>query len=261
MFVVIGFGLVQLRRSPYGRMVVAMKDSPAACATLGMNIVRVKLAVFMLSSAIAGLAGLMWAAQMRTVPNNSNFDGFSSLLLFMIAVVGGIGYVSGALLAGLFLSVLNGALPDIFNMLGEQVPSLHWLFVGIIGNFTRFVGPAIVGIQLGKNPSGIAQRVMDGFRPMGRVPKGVTVWVAGVVALWFVTWQGMLSNWTFALALMASLAVVPRVFMKVWPDRFADMRPAEIEHPDLVGIARPFTRADRERFDRGLALPRTEGGI
>ena len=151
--------------------------------------VRVKLAVFMLSSAIAGLAGLMWAAQMRTVPNNSNFDGFSSLLLFMIAVVGGIGYVSGALVAGMFLSVLSVVMPDIFSMLGREVPSLHWLFVGVIGNFTKFVGPAMVGIQLGKNPSGIAQQVMDGFRPLARVPRGAACWVAGVVALWFATWQ------------------------------------------------------------------------
>lgn len=260
MFAVIGIGLVQLRRSPYGRMIVAMKDSPAASATLGMNIVRVKLAVFMLSSAIAGLAGLMWAAQMRTVPNNSNFDGFSSLLLFMIAVVGGIGYVSGALVAGMFLSVLSVVMPDIFSMLGREVPSLHWLFVGVIGNFTKFVGPAMVGIQLGKNPSGIAQQVMDGFRPLARVPRGAACWAAGVVALWFATWRGAISNWTFALVLIASVVVVPKLFMRIWPDRFADMRRPTEEHPDLIGIARPFTRADRERFDRVLALPHTEGG-
>lgn len=260
MFAVIGIGLVHLRRSPYGRMVVAMKDSPAACATLGMNIVRVKLAVFMLSSAIAGLGGLMWAAQMRTVPNNSNFDGFSSLLLFMIAVVGGIGYVSGALLAGLFLSVISVAMPDIFAMLGHDYPSLKWLFVGLIGNFTKFVGPAMVGIQLGKNPSGIAQQVMDGFRPLTRAPRALAAWAIGAVVLWFVTWRGVMSNWTFAILLMVSALFVPRLIMRARPDRLAHLRVPEVEHPDLIGVARPFTRTDREHFDRMLALPRVEGG-
>ena len=41
-----------------------MKDSPAACATLGLNIVRLKLSVFMLSAAIAGFGGCLYAAQL-----------------------------------------------------------------------------------------------------------------------------------------------------------------------------------------------------
>ena len=36
--------VVALRRGPFGRRLVAMKDSPAACATLGMNLTRTKLA-------------------------------------------------------------------------------------------------------------------------------------------------------------------------------------------------------------------------
>ncbi len=36
-FALIGIGLIALRRSAYGRMIVAMKDSPAACATLGLE--------------------------------------------------------------------------------------------------------------------------------------------------------------------------------------------------------------------------------
>ena len=39
-FAVLGIGLVALRHSGYGRRLAAMKDSPAACATLGMSVVR-----------------------------------------------------------------------------------------------------------------------------------------------------------------------------------------------------------------------------
>ncbi len=38
----------------------------------------------------------------------------------------------------------------------------------MLGNFTKFVGPALIGIGLGRNPSGIAQQIMDGFRPLTR---------------------------------------------------------------------------------------------
>ena len=260
MFVVIGICLVQLRRSPYGRMIIAMKDSPAACATLGMNIIRLKLGVFMLSSALAGLAGLMWAAQGRTIANTTNFDGFASLLLFMIAVVGGIGYVSGALLAGIFLSVLSVAMPNIFIKLGTDYPSLHWLFVTGIGNFTKFVGPAMIGIRLGRNPSGISQQVMDGFRPLKRTPLATATWVAAIVVLWFCSWRGVIGHWTFALVVMASVLVVPRMLKGLFPDRFADDTGPGEEHLDMIGLTRPFGRSDRDRFDRELALPLMDGG-
>ena len=80
LFAILGVALIALRRSAYGRMIVAMKDSPAACATLGLNIVRLKLGVFMVSSGIAGLAGVMWACQQRTLANNNGFDGLARAL-------------------------------------------------------------------------------------------------------------------------------------------------------------------------------------
>ena len=54
--------MIALRRSAYGRRLTAMKNSPAACATLGLNVVRLKLSVFMISAAIAGLGGCLFAA-------------------------------------------------------------------------------------------------------------------------------------------------------------------------------------------------------
>jgi branched-chain amino acid transport system permease protein len=256
MFVIIGVGLVRLRRSAYGRMIIAMKDSPAACATLGMNITRLKLGVFMLSSAIAGLGGLMWASQQRTVPNNNNFDGLASLLLFMIAVVGGIGYVSGALLAGIFLSVLSVVMPNIFVKLGSDYPSLHWLFVTVLGDFTKFVGPAIIGIRLGKNPSGIAHQVMDGFRPLKRVPIWTAAWAASIVVLWALSWRGVIGHWTFALVVIGSVIVVPLALRGIFPERFDVDADAGREDLDLIGLSRPFLASDRDRFDRELALSR-----
>ena len=60
-FVALAALVVWIRRGPFGRRLVAMKDSPAACATLGMNLTRTKLTVFALSAGIAGLGGALLA--------------------------------------------------------------------------------------------------------------------------------------------------------------------------------------------------------
>lgn len=259
MFSIIGIGLIALRRSAYGRMIVAMKDSPAACATLGMNVTRLKLGVFMLSSGISGLGGLMWAAQQRTLANNNGFDGFQSLTLFMIAVVGGIGYVSGALLAGIFLSVLSVVMPNIWHKLGTDYPSLHWLFESVMGNFTKFVGPALIGIGLGKNPSGIAEQVMAGFRPFRRTPLAAGAWVAGLIGLWMLAWREVISNWTFALTVLVSMIVVPMLIKAIHADRFVeDDLEIHGEDLDMIGLGRPFRRSDRAMLDSGLGIVEPE---
>ena len=59
LFGIAGLGVVAMRRSAFGRRLVAMRDSPAACATLGVNLFWTKLAVFAISAGIAGFAGAL----------------------------------------------------------------------------------------------------------------------------------------------------------------------------------------------------------
>ncbi|MBK6671887.1 MAG: hypothetical protein IPG46_20435 [Actinobacteria bacterium] len=90
LFAVIGTLLIVLRRSSGGRRLTALKDSPIACATLGLNLTATKVGVFALSAAIAGAAGATsgrtFLAETLSLP--------SSLSITMIAVVGGIGSVA-----------------------------------------------------------------------------------------------------------------------------------------------------------------------
>ena len=99
-FILVGIGLIALRRSNYGRRLTAMKDSPAAAATLGQNVVKLKLSVFMLSAAIAGLGGVLLSAASASVTANT-YIIFISLAPVMLTVVGGIGSVAGALMGGI----------------------------------------------------------------------------------------------------------------------------------------------------------------
>ncbi|HEY8216260.1 MAG TPA: ABC transporter permease, partial [Acidimicrobiia bacterium] len=99
MFCIFGFGIVMLRRSAFGRRLEAMKDSPAACATLGVNLLTTKVAVFALSAAIAGFGGAM-LGMLRGSAATVNFQVLQGLPYVILIVVGGASVVSGALLGG-----------------------------------------------------------------------------------------------------------------------------------------------------------------
>ena len=118
-FVLIGIGLIALRRSNYGRRLTAMKDSPAAAATLGQNLVKLKLSVFMLSAAIAGLGGILLSAASGSV-NATTFIIFVSLALVMLTVVGGIGSVAGAFMGGILAGTAFPALTSTFTNLSTD---------------------------------------------------------------------------------------------------------------------------------------------
>ena len=53
-------GVGALRRGPFGRRLVGMNDSPAACSTVGLSLTVTKLAVFAFSAGLAGLAGALY---------------------------------------------------------------------------------------------------------------------------------------------------------------------------------------------------------
>jgi branched-chain amino acid transport system permease protein len=130
-------GVGALRRGPYGRRLVAMSDSQAACATVGMSITKTKLSVFVLAGALAGLAGALYGGMSRTV-SFSQFDFVNSLVLFVAVALAGITILSGAVQAGIGLALVP--------LIAQHLPS--------ISGFTYILfGVGIVAV--GRNPYGI----------------------------------------------------------------------------------------------------------
>jgi branched-chain amino acid transport system permease protein len=94
-----------IRRSSLGRRLVAMSDSPAAFATVGLSAVRTKMAVFALSAAMAGLGGVLYAGVQGGIgANDVQFIGSLTLLLFV--AIWGIRTITGGLLGGLTAAAL-----------------------------------------------------------------------------------------------------------------------------------------------------------
>ena len=62
--------VVWIRRSSFGRRLLAMKDSEAACATLGMRLIGAKTAIFAISAGMAGLGGALYASELQSIVND-----------------------------------------------------------------------------------------------------------------------------------------------------------------------------------------------
>src|SRR5580692_7663797 len=117
-------GLV--RRSAYGRRLVAMSDSPAAFAMVGLNAVRTKVIVFSLSAAMAGLGGVFYAGQQGGI-GATDVQYIGSLTLLLFVAIWGIRTLSGALLGGLTAA----ALPVLQTHLPTSLADLIGLTAGI----------------------------------------------------------------------------------------------------------------------------------
>ncbi len=115
-----------VRRSSFGRRLVAMSDSPAAYATVGLSSVRTKVLVFSLSAAMAGLGGVLYAGQQYGIgANDVQFIGSLTLLLFV--AIWGIRSITGALLGGLTAA----AFPVLQTHLPSSLADLTGLAAGI----------------------------------------------------------------------------------------------------------------------------------
>jgi branched-chain amino acid transport system permease protein len=235
-FVLVAMLVVAVRRSSFGRRLLAIRDSEAACATFGLNLVRTRLAVFTLSAGIAGFGGAIYATQLDSI-NPTRFDLVLGLPIFMLTVVGGAGLVGGALFAG---ASLNGLLPLVAT-LGQTAAKLSGM------------APGLVGIGLGRNPSGAVQDMSEGLAPVRR-DRVVLTGMLAVMGLWYaLRLLGVIDNWPFVILLIVTfLGAAGLATFRARPT-VVDLSDAEPEL-EWVGITVPWTRDRVAALDRALAL-------
>ncbi|WKN47980.1 ABC transporter permease [Nocardioides sp. Arc9.136] len=136
--VLMGIALLLLRRGPLGRVLIAMRDSPAACGTLGLDMRWFRVGLFGLSAGMAGLAGALFAGLRGTI-GAADFQFFNSLPLLLLAVVFGVTSVTGATLGGIGLMLLP--------VMQSNNPGIAGLIFAILG---------FGAVALGRDPNGLA---------------------------------------------------------------------------------------------------------
>ena len=104
--------------SKYGRAIMAARDNRIAAESIGVSIVNTKTLAFVTSAVLTGMAGALYALNYSTL-QPAKFDFNTSILILVYVVFGGLGNMSGTLIAASVLYVLPEMLRSLqdFRML------------------------------------------------------------------------------------------------------------------------------------------------
>jgi branched-chain amino acid transport system permease protein len=123
-----------VNRTKLGRAMRATAENPRVAALMGVRPDMVISATFVIGAALAAVAGVMWAANYGTVQHSMGF--LPGLKAFTAAVLGGIGNLTGAMVGGLLLGLIEaigaGYLGDLTGgVLGSHYADI-FAFVALI---------------------------------------------------------------------------------------------------------------------------------
>lgn len=140
----------RLKQSSYGRALIAIREDEVAADAMGVNTTRYKIRAFVISAFFAGIAGALYAHLLGSI-NAGELGFMKSFDIVIMVVLGGMGSISGVVLAAILLTILPEYLRD---------PSPIWMYALVI---------AVIVIAI---------RRREGIRPAI-----VTLGIAGIVEI------------------------------------------------------------------------------
>lgn len=129
---VVMFFSMNLIHSRTGRALRAIHDSDLACNAMGLNVVALKIKVFVLSAVYAALAGSLYAHYVTFI-SPSSFSLFYSILVLMMVIVGGITNLWGAIIGAVVITVL----PELLRRFEELDVLVYGLILTLSLMFFR----------------------------------------------------------------------------------------------------------------------------
>src|SRR5439155_3424175 len=119
------FAVRGLRRSRIGRVLIATRENERGVQSYGINVTRAKLVAFAASGFLAAVAGVLIVHQQAALyPDQA--DPQSSIAVFVMVVIGGLGSMTGVFAGAIYLEALawfKGAVPHdlqgVFQIMGS----------------------------------------------------------------------------------------------------------------------------------------------
>jgi branched-chain amino acid transport system permease protein len=105
LLLIVLFIIQNMVASRSGRAIMALRDNRIAGEACGLSVTRYKMTAFVTSAAIAGAAGALYGLNYSTIVPKK-FDFNTSILILVFVVLGGIGNLTGSLIAAAILTVL-----------------------------------------------------------------------------------------------------------------------------------------------------------
>jgi len=109
--------------SSHGRACISIREDETAADAMGINTTYYKVAAFVIGAFFAGIAGGLWAHNFYII-QPSNFGFLKSFDILIFVVLGGLGSLSGAVLAAILLTIVSTFLQDY--------PETRMLFYSLI---------------------------------------------------------------------------------------------------------------------------------
>jgi len=163
------FFIARLRNSRIGRAWVAIREDELAAHSMGIDLVRTKLAAFMLGAMFSGFAGAFYGSYVSFISPDA-FDFSVSVIVLCMVILGGTGSIVGVLLGGLIIKVADLLLLDKLQIvIGGLLQAT--LFQGIESQAMRnFLESLFNASQYKLLLFGLILVLMMQFRPQGLVP-------------------------------------------------------------------------------------------
>jgi len=130
--------------SKTGRALMAIRGNIIAASAMGINVNRYKLLVFAIVSAMAGLAGALYAFNIRYIQAEAFTTNMSFKILTM-GIIGGMGDLAG----GVIGSLVAGVLPEFLRDLSKYQMTIYGLLIVLVLRFMPrgIVHPIHIGLD------------------------------------------------------------------------------------------------------------------
>jgi branched-chain amino acid transport system permease protein len=114
-----------LTRSRFGFALRALKDSDSGAQAMGINTTRTRVLAWMMSAAVTGLVGGIWAYWLTFIEVGSAFDIGISVKGYIMMLIGGMGTVIGPVLGAIFFELFA-------TLIWSRFGAIHNLVLGVL---------------------------------------------------------------------------------------------------------------------------------
>lgn len=118
----------RLKSSSHGRALLAVRENEIAAEAMGVNTSRAKVVAFVTAAFFAGVGGALFAHEVGTTLNPKELGFQKSIDLVIMVVLGGMGSISGVVLAATILTIL----PELFREFAEYRMPVYALALIIV---------------------------------------------------------------------------------------------------------------------------------
>lgn len=143
------FVVLNMKNSKQGRAIMSIRDNRIAAESIGLDVRKYKLMAFVVSAALAGMAGCLFGLNYSTlVPVKFNFN--TSVLILVFVVLGGVGNIWGGIIAATVLTIL----PEAFRQFADyrMLTYAVVLIIVMICTYNPTIKARVTGIWEKINP-------------------------------------------------------------------------------------------------------------